>query len=116
MQRCFYRFWAMPWRSMILDLGTRLRGICMSDYTVISAVSNTLLEVLKQNITMSPDAGLSGVDISLLSPPEMHEKNGNSGISVWLYKVSRMSEMLNDPPERRGSSQILRTPLPIILF
>jgi hypothetical protein len=88
----------------------------MSDYTVISAVSNTLLQVLKQNITMSPDAGLNGVDISLLSPPEMHETNSQSGISVWLYKVSRMSEMLNDPPERRGVSQILRTPLPIILF
>lgn len=88
----------------------------MSDYTVISAVSSTLKEILKQNITLSPDAELNGVDIYLLSPKEMQDAGHTSGISVWLYKVSRMAEMLNEPPERIGANQIARVPLPILLF
>jgi hypothetical protein len=88
----------------------------MSDYTVISAVSNTLREILRQNITSSTDAGLSGVEIFLFSPKEMQEASQPTGISVWLYKVSRMPEMLNDPPERRGVTQIVRVPLPVNLY
>lgn len=87
----------------------------MSDYTVISAVSSTLKEILKQNITLSPDAELNGVEIYLLSPKEMQDA-GNTGISVWLYKVTRMAEMLNEPPERIGPNQIARVPLPVLLF
>jgi Pvc16 N-terminal domain len=88
----------------------------MSDYTVISAVSSTLKEILKQNITLSTDAELNGVEIYLLSPKEMQDAGHTAGISVWLYKVSRMAEMLNEPPERIGPNQIARVPLPILLF
>jgi uncharacterized protein DUF4255 len=88
----------------------------MSDYTVISAVSNTLKEILKQNITLSPDAELNGVEIYLLSPKEMQDAGNSVGISVWLYKVSRMAEMLNEPPERIGPNQVARVPLPVLLF
>jgi len=88
----------------------------MSDYTVISAVSSTLKEILKQNITLSPDAELNGVEIYLLSPKEMQDAGNSVGISVWLYKVSRMAEMLNEPPERIGPNQVARVPLPVLLF
>jgi hypothetical protein len=88
----------------------------MSDYTAISAVSKTLKHLLNQNITKSTDAELSGVEIHLLSPKEMQDKGIEVGISVWLYKVSRMAEMLNEPPERVGPNQIARVPLPILLF
>lgn len=87
----------------------------MSDYTVISAISSTLKEILRQNITLSPDTELHGVEIYLLSPKEMQDA-GNTGISVWLYKVTRMAEMLNEPPERIGPNQIARVPLPVLLF
>ncbi|HEY6352732.1 MAG TPA: DUF4255 domain-containing protein [Candidatus Angelobacter sp.] len=87
----------------------------MSDYTVISAVSSTLKEILKQNITLSPDTELNGVEIYLLSPKEMQDAS-NTGISVWLYKVTRMAEMLNEPPERISPNQIARVPLPVLLF
>ena len=87
----------------------------MSDYTVISAVSNTLKEMLKQNITLSSDPQLTGVDIFLLSPKEMQDGGHAKGISLWLFQVSRMPEMLNEPPERRGPGQIARVPLPILL-
>jgi uncharacterized protein DUF4255 len=88
----------------------------MSDYTVISAVSSTLKEILKQNITLSADAELNGVEIYLLSPKEMQDAGNSVGISVWLYQVTRMAEMLNEPPERRGPNQIAHVPLPILLF
>jgi hypothetical protein len=88
----------------------------MSDYTVISAVSYTLKEILKQNITLNPDAELNGVEIHLLSPKEMQDAGISTGVSVWLYKVSRMAEMLNEQPQRVSSNQIARTPLPVLLF
>jgi hypothetical protein len=88
----------------------------MSDYTVISAVSHTLREILKQNITLSPDAELNGVEIHLLSPKEMQDAGNTSGISLWLYKVSRMAEMLNEPPGRISANQVARVPLPVLLY
>ena len=88
----------------------------MSDYTVLSAVSHTLRDLLKQNITKSPDAELNGVDIYLLSPKEMQDAGNSVGVSVWLYKVSRMAEMLNEPPQRISPNQIARTPLPVLLY
>jgi hypothetical protein len=86
----------------------------MSDFSVISAASGTLKELLNQNITLSTGA-LSGIPIQLQSPKEMQEL-GLSGVSVWLYKVSRMPEVLNEPPERRGLNQLLRPPLPVQLY
>jgi hypothetical protein len=88
----------------------------MSDYTVLSAVSSTLKEILKQNITLSADAELNGVEIFLLSPKEMQDAGNSVGISLWLYKVTRMAEMLNEPPERRSPNQLARAPLPVLLF
>jgi hypothetical protein len=88
----------------------------MSDYTVISAVSKTLKEILNKNITQSSDAELSGVKIHLRSPKEMQDAGETVGISVWLYKVSRMAEMLNEPPERISPNQVARVPLPVLMF
>ena len=86
----------------------------MSDFSAISAASLTLRNLLNTNITLSTGV-LGGIPIDLRSPKEMQDA-GASGVSVWLYKVSRMAEMLNDPPERRASGQLLRVPLPVQLF
>jgi hypothetical protein len=82
----------------------------MSDYTVISAVSQTLHDLLRANIS---DITL---DISLRSPKEMEQNGPAAGVSVWLYKVSRMAEMLNEPPQRRRDDQELVRPLPVLLY
>jgi hypothetical protein len=87
----------------------------MSDYTAIAAVSDTLRQVLRQNITLSSDPQLTGIEVYLLSPKEMNDA-GDKGVSVWLYKVSRMAEMLNEPPERKVANQLIRTPLPVLLY
>lgn len=85
----------------------------MSDFSAISAASVTLRELLNRNITLSTGA-LNGIPIHLESPKEMQEA-GFTGVSLWLYKVSRMTEMLNEPPERRGN-QLVRQPLPVQLY
>lgn len=86
----------------------------MSDYSVLGAVSGTLQTMLTSNITNALPVPLN-VPIQLYSPPEMDSVGQVPGISLWLYKVSRMAEMLNEPPERKTANQMLRTPLPVLL-
>src|SRR5260370_27468540 len=85
----------------------------MSDYTVISAVSSTLQTLLTNNITNALAVPLN-VPIQLYSPPEMDTVGQVPGISLWLYKVTRMAEMLNEPPERKSATQLAPTPLPVL--
>jgi len=88
----------------------------MSDYPVIGAVSETLRALLTANITHSTDGQIKNVPIELLSPREMQDKQENLGVSVWLYRVSRMADMLNEPPQRISPTQMVRAPLPILLY
>ncbi len=88
----------------------------MSDYPVISAVSQTLRALLTANITQSSDSQIKNVPIELLSPREMQDVHEKLGVSVWLYRVSRMADMLNEPPQRISATQIVNTPLPILLY
>jgi hypothetical protein len=88
----------------------------MGDYTVIGAVSKTLRDLLQDNITNSTDPHIKGVAIHLLSPKEMQAAGETIGVSVWLYKVSRMAEMLNDPPQRKKPDQVAWFPLPVLLY
>ena len=81
----------------------------MSDYTAIAAVSDTLRQVLRQNITLSSDPQLTGIEVYLLSPKEMNDA-GDKGVSVWLYKVSRMAEMLNEPRNARSRTNSSESP------
>jgi hypothetical protein len=67
----------------------------MSDYPVISAVSETLRALLTANITQSTDTQIKNVPIELLSPREMQDNQESLGVSVWLYRVSRFGDMLN---------------------
>ena len=86
----------------------------MSDYTAISAVSQTLKSLLTANITQSSDNQIKNVPIELLSPREL-EEHESLAVSVWLYRVARMSDMLNDPPQRIAPNLIAATPLPLLL-
>lgn len=86
----------------------------MSDYSVLSAVSSSLQNILTINITNSLATPLN-VPVQLFSPPDMTTSGTIPGISLWLYKVSRMAEMLNEPPERKSQNQTARTSLPVLL-
>jgi hypothetical protein len=87
----------------------------MSDYPVISAVSQTLKALLTANITQSTDSQIKNVPIELLSPRELQDKHESLAVSVWLYRVARMSDMLNEPPQRIAPNLIAATPLPLLL-
>ena len=80
----------------------------MSQYTAIRAVSESLQQMLEQYIT-DP-----GVSVELKSPKEMHFDQ-DTGISVWMYRVTRNEHILNHPPERIGVNQVRRQPLPVNL-
>lgn len=88
----------------------------MSDFTVVKAVTDTLQQVLVDGITNNPDPQLNGVAIDLRSPKEMREAHNAVGISLWLYRITRDPDMLNDRPERVSNSQIRRSALPIHLY
>jgi hypothetical protein len=54
--------------------------------------------------------------VSLSTPQEMRDGGRNiEGLSVWLYRVIRDEERLNDLPLRHGFEQVSRTPLPMRL-
>lgn len=80
----------------------------MSQYTAIRAVSESLQQMLEQYIT-DP-----GVSIELKTPREMHA-DLNTGISVWMYRITRNEHVLNHPAERIGVNQVRRQPLPVNL-
>jgi hypothetical protein len=93
-------------------------------YTVLAATSATLRQMLLDS--MLADVGPSGLasfftgstTVSLETPREM-QAAGRQGLSIWLYRVARDDQRLNDPPELRtlpsGEVDVLPTPLPVRL-
>ena len=87
----------------------------MSDYTVVRAVTLTMRHMLEDAITNSTDPQLNGVLIDLRSPKEMRQVNAN-GVSLWLYRVNRDPDLLNDPPHRISPTEFRAQSLPVNLF
>lgn len=88
----------------------------MSEYTAIRAVTRSLRELLRQNITLSSDPELTGVQIDLRSPKEMREDSEARGVSLWLYRVVRNGHLLNHPPDRDAINRMQGWALPINLY
>jgi hypothetical protein len=78
-----------------------------------------LQSLLQDHITNSPDPQLSNVPIDLASPREMRDaagpNNTPNGISLWLYRVARNGDVLNQPQVPVGD-ELPRPPLPLDLF
>ena len=93
-------------------------------YTVLAATSATLRQMLVDSI--AADIGPSGLasfftgatTVSLETPQEMQAAS-RQGLSVWLYRVARDEQRLNDPPQVRtlpsGDVDVLPPPLPVRL-
>ena len=88
----------------------------MSDFTAISSVTQTLKEMLETYITNSSEPLLSGVPIDLRTPREMREAPNAFGVSLWLYRVGRHGDLVNQPPKRSAPGKILHRSLPIDLY
>src|SRR5262249_9420889 len=55
-----------------------------------------------------------GMVVSLNTPQEMNEKP-TEGLSVWLYRILRDDQRLNDPPLRISATELQPPPLPLRL-
>lgn len=90
-------------------------------YQALHATSLTLLQFLTAQIAV--DTFLSaatapftarGMSVSLQTPREMSDA-GREGISLWLYRVMRDDQRLNDPPRRTNPTTFAQRPLPMRL-
>lgn len=89
--------------------------------TAIQSCSVTLRELLRQALVNDPeldaffDPGQGGVmAVSLLTPQELVELN-SEGVSLWLYRLQRDEQTLNQPPRRVAPNQFEQPPLPLRL-
>jgi len=87
-------------------------------YTALRATTKTLSRFLEARF--QADALLSGffsgggMVVSLNTPEEMTEKPAE-GLSIWLYRIIRDDQRLNDPPLRISPTELRPVPLPLRL-
>ncbi|MBS0168397.1 MAG: DUF4255 domain-containing protein [Nitrospira sp.] len=89
--------------------------------SAIQSCSVSLRELLRQAFVTDPDLdvffdpGQGGVmTVSLLTPQELVEIN-SEGVSLWLYRLQRDEQTLNQAPRRVASNQFEQPPLPLRL-
>jgi hypothetical protein len=86
-------------------------------YTALRATSRTLAKFLDTKFQADPLlSGFfgGGMVVSLATPQEMNEKPAE-GLSVWLYRIIRDEQRLNDPPALISVSELQPAPLPVRL-
>lgn len=86
--------------------------------TAIRATSRTLADFLQAQFASDPDlgsffAGGGTMRVFLNTPADM--TGTRSGLSVWLYRVTRDPSTLNRPPERISPTRTRPAPLPLRL-
>jgi Pvc16 N-terminal domain len=87
-------------------------------YTALRATSQTVSKFVEERFKADPLLGSffngGGMVVSLNTPEEMTEKP-IEGVSIWLYRVIRDEQRLNDPPVRLSPTQVQPPPLPLRL-
>ena len=87
-------------------------------YTALRATSQTLLKFLegrfKSDALLKKLFTVGGMVVSLSTPEEMVNDPAD-GLSLWLYRVIRDDQRLNDPPERLSPNKFRPAPLPVRL-
>lgn len=87
-------------------------------YTALHATSQTMAEFIRSRI--QDDLVLNGffvaasMEVSLSTPEEMTNRPVQ-GLSVWLYRLIRDEQRLNDPPVRVSPTELRPVPLPLRL-
>jgi len=91
-------------------------------FQALHATSATLRDFLQTSIDGDPffSAATSpwtnrAMGVRLQTPDEMTQNNGQEGVSLWLYRVVRDEERLNDPARRISPTQLQAPPLPMRL-
>ena len=87
-------------------------------YSALHATSLTLRKFLEERFQADSILGTpftsGALVVSLATPEEMNEIPAQ-GLSVWLYRVIRDEQRLNDPPLRISPTQLRPAPLPLRL-
>ena len=87
-------------------------------YMALRATSRTILEYLTHQFSvdtlLKPHFNGGGMVVSLNTPQEMVGKPAE-GLSVWLYRVIRDDQRLNDPHVRLSATELQPPPLPMRL-
>lgn len=87
-------------------------------YTALRATSQTLARYLESRLkadsVLSAFFTAGGMAVSLNTPEEMTERTVQ-GISIWLYRIIRDDQRLNDPPVRVSPTELRPVPLPLRL-
>ena len=86
-------------------------------YTALRATSRTVAKFLETKFQADPLlSGFfgGGMVVSLNTPQEMNAKPAE-GLSVWLYRLIRDEQRLNDPPVRISPTELRPPPLPVRL-
>jgi hypothetical protein len=86
-------------------------------YTALRATSRTVAKFIETKFQADPLlSGFfgGGMVVSLATPQEMNEKPAE-GLSVWLYRIIRDEQRLNDPPVRISATELQPPPLPVRL-
>ncbi|SIT58611.1 hypothetical protein BQ8794_50713 [Mesorhizobium prunaredense] len=86
----------------------------MADASGIGFVSQSLQNLLRSVIT---DAGpFVGTQIDLRSPKELRLAGVQQAVvSLWLYRASRVEDLVNAPPVRIPPNRLVQRPLPLNL-
>jgi hypothetical protein len=87
-------------------------------FTNIRAASLTLKSVLERSFRADPDLAqlfdpMQGGAVVSLATPDGMEHASELGLSMWLYRLVRDDQTLNQPPPRPAPNRIRRHPLPI---
>lgn len=90
-------------------------------YQALHATSQTLQQFIDAEIksdaflyALAAPFRARGMVISLNTPKVMDENN-QEGVSLWLYRVIRDDQRLNDPPQRISATELRPPPLPLRL-
>jgi hypothetical protein len=91
-------------------------------FQALHATSVTLADYLQSAFDADPFFGTPGhpwrdrnMHVRLQTPAEMAETNSDEGVSLWLYRVVRDEERLNDPARRISATELRPPPLPMRL-
>lgn len=91
-------------------------------FQALHATSATLIHYLQTSIDADPFFSTAGhpwnlraMGVRLQTPTEMTDNAGKEGVSVWLYRVVRDEERLNDPARRVTPTLLRPPPLPVRL-
>jgi Pvc16 N-terminal domain len=85
----------------------------MADAAGISHVTESLQALLRAAIAAG--GPLSGTQVDLRSPREIGGTSNQTLLSFWLYRVRRLDELNNAPPQRRPDGRLSMRPLPLNL-